>query len=58
MKSGNLHKKRRGGRENGFLSFSEKNGIIAKIVDTKEVKKDLFTFLWRRERKEKWEKLK
>ena len=27
------------GRENGFLSFSEKNGIIAKIVDTKEVKK-------------------
>jgi hypothetical protein len=40
------------------LSFSEKNGIIAKIVDTKEVKKDLFTFLWRRERKEKWEKLK
>ena len=28
-----------GGRENGFLSFSEKNGIIAKIVDTKEVKK-------------------
>lgn len=39
MKTGNLHKKRRGGRENGFLSFSEKNGIIAKIVDTKEVKK-------------------
>ena len=27
------------GVKNGFLSFSEKNGIIAKIVDTKEVKK-------------------